>query len=177
MDIKTQIVSNAERVFDHHGFAATGMDQVIQAAEVSSRTLYKHVGNKTALIVAVLNERSRRFFSQCQVNSVDSLFDALEKWTLTEGARGCLFLRALGETGGDIPDIANAVSAYRKELRKLIERLVTSQTGCPGNDDLVEQILVLFEGAISTSTYCGTKAISTAKTVATFLMFQTDPIR
>jgi len=76
MNIKTQIITNAERVFDQHGFAGTGMDQVIQAAEVSSRTLYKHVGNKTALIVAVLNERSPRFFSQCRVTSVEGLFDA-----------------------------------------------------------------------------------------------------
>lgn len=169
MDIKTQIVANAERVFDQNGFAGTGMDQVIQAAEVSSRTLYKHVGNKTALIVAVLNERSQRFFSQCRVNSVEGLFDALESWTLNEGARGCLFLRAYGETGGNIADIAQAVCAYRTQLRELIENIVTHQVGA-ADDGLVEQILVLFEGATSTSTYLGPSAISTARTIATLLI-------
>lgn len=126
MDIKTQIIANAERVFDHHGFAGTGMDQVTQAAEVSSRTRYKHVGNKTDLIVAVLNERSQRFFSQCCVTSVEGLFDALECWTLTEGARGCLFQRADGETGGNV-DIAQTVSAYRTQLRELIKNVVVHQ--------------------------------------------------
>ena len=56
MDTKTQIVVSAEREFDCNGFAATGMDRLTQAAEVSSRTLYKHVGSKTALIVAVVWE-------------------------------------------------------------------------------------------------------------------------
>lgn len=173
MDIKTQIITNAERVFDQHGFAGTGMDQLIQAAEVSSRTLYKHVGNKTALIVAVLNERSQRFFSQCRVTSVEGLFDALESWTLTEGARGCLFLRAYGETGGNVADIAQAVSLYRTQLRELIENIVTHQIGA-ADDDLVEQILVLFEGATSTSTYRGPSAISTARAIAAVLMNRTD---
>lgn len=173
MDIKTQIIKNAERVFDQNGFAATGMDQVIQAAEVSSRTLYKHVGNKTALIVAVLNERSQRFFTQCQATSVEGLFDALESWTLTEGARGCLFLRANSETGGNIVDVAQAVSAYRTQLRELIENIVADQIGVT-DDDLVEQVLVLFEGATSTSTYLGTNAISTARTIATLLVDRKD---
>ncbi|WP_223538240.1 TetR/AcrR family transcriptional regulator [Pseudomonas sp. GL-B-16] len=173
MDIRTQIITNAERVFDHHGFAGTGMDQVTQAAEVSSRTLYKHVGNKTALIVAVLNERSQRFFSQCRVTSVEGLFDALECWTLTEGARGCLFLRADGETGGKVADIAQAVSAYRTQLRELIKNVVAHQFGV-ADDSLAEQILVLFEGATSSSTYRGTRAISAARTVAAMLMDRTD---
>jgi len=175
MDIKTQILSSAEYVFDHGGFAATGMDQLVQAAQVSSRTLYKYVGSKTALIVAVLNERARRFFSLCQVSSVEEIFEVLEKWTLIEGARGCLFLRAQAETGGDAPDIAAAVAAYRNQLRELIENIVTGQAGCSRDDERVEQILVLFEGAISTSTYCGAHAIATARTVAMLLMSPTKP--
>lgn len=178
MDRKNQIIASAEHAFDHHGFAATGMDQVIQAAAVSSRTLYKHVGSKTALIVAVLNERARRFFSHSQVDNVDELFIALETWTSAEGARGCLFLRAQGETGGLVPEIAEAVTAYRRRLHALIERLVVSQTGCRCDDDLVEQVLVLFEGAIATSTYRGACTIGTArKMAATLLNREQSPTR
>ena len=48
------IVASAEAVFDRHGFAASGVDRVTAAAGVSTRTLYKHLGNKTGLIVAAV---------------------------------------------------------------------------------------------------------------------------
>lgn len=170
MDTRTQIVLSAEREFDCNGFAATGMDRLTQAAEVSSRTLYKHVGSKTALIVAVLDERCRRFSGQFEVHSVDALFDALEAWIRTEGARGCLFLRAQGETGCDAPEIADAVSAYRRKLRDLIGRIVASDLGRDDCDMLVEQILVLFEGATAVASYHGTEAISAARAAAALLV-------
>lgn len=170
MDMKAQIVSSAERAFDRHGFTATGMDRLTEAAEVSSRTLYKHIGSKTALIAAVLEERGRRFFGQLDVHSVDALFAALEDWTRTEGARGCLFLRAQGETGGETPEVSDAVAAYRRKLRDLIGRVVANDVGEGGGDVLAEQILVLFEGAISAASYRGADAICAARTAAAVLV-------
>jgi hypothetical protein len=69
---------------------------------------------------------------------------------------------AYSETGGNVADVAQAVSAYRTQLRELIENVVTHQIGA-ADDDLLEQILVLFEVATSTSTYRGPSAISTAR--------------
>lgn len=172
MDTRSHIVSSAERVFDRYGFAATGMDQLTRAADVSSRTLYKHVGSKADLITAVLEERCRRFFSRFDVHSVDALFNALEKWTRAEGARGCLFLRALGETGGETPVISNAVAAYRANLRQLVRRAVDNDVGSKGNDLLVQQILVLLEGATSVASYHGIGAISAARAAAAVLLKQ-----
>ncbi|WP_280564575.1 helix-turn-helix domain-containing protein, partial [Chromohalobacter sp. 48-RD10] len=87
------MLETAEQLFDRHGFTATGMDRLTQGAGISSRTLYKHVGNKNGLIAAVLNERDRRFHRQVETDSVDALFGALEVWLAQEAARGCLFLR------------------------------------------------------------------------------------
>ncbi len=170
MDTRAQIISSAERAFDRHGFAATGMDRLTEAAGVSSRTLYKHVGSKNALITAVLEERGRRFFSQFDVHSVDELFGALESWTRIRGARGCLFLRALGETGGEISEVSDAVAAYRRKLRDLIDRVVANDIDRDGSDVLAEQVLVLFEGAISATSYRGVDAIRAARTAAAILV-------
>jgi len=170
MDTKAQIISSAERAFDHHGFAATGMDRLTEAAEVSSRTLYKHVGSKTALITAVLEERGRRFFRQFDVHSVDALFAVLESWTRIEGARGCLFLRALGETGGEIAEVSDAVAVYRRKIRDLIDRVVATDIDQGGSDVLAGQILVIFEGAISAASYRGVDAIRAARAAAAILV-------
>jgi AcrR family transcriptional regulator len=172
MDTRARIVSSAERAFDRHGFTATGMDRLTEAAEVSTRTLYKHVGSKTALITAVLDERSRRCLSAFDVQSVDALFTALEQWTRTEGARGCLFLRAQGDAGADAPEVSDAVAAYRRQLRALIRRVVVNDIGQAGSDVLAEQVLVLFEGATSAASYRGARAISAARAAAAALVQQ-----
>lgn len=170
MDLKTKIVSTAEHLFDRHGFTATGMDRLTQAAGMSSRTLYKHIGNKSALMAAVLTERDRRFFHRLNVRSVDALFAALEDWVRIEGARGCLFLRAQGETGGETPEIAVAVAAYREKLRKRIADIVTVEVYGDGDEELTEQILVLFEGATSAASYRGPEAVTAARIAAGILV-------
>ncbi|WP_108663073.1 TetR/AcrR family transcriptional regulator [Acuticoccus kandeliae] len=169
MDIRTKLIAAAERVFDRHGFTATGMDRLTEAAGLSSRTLYKHAGSKTALIAAVLTERDRRFMQRLEVESVDALFAALEDWIAAEGARGCLFLRAAGETGGDTPEIAERVAAHKEAFRARIAAIVARETG---REDaaLAEQILVLFEGATAAASYRGAAAVKAARTAAAVLV-------
>lgn len=50
MDTHSRLLAAAEQLFDRHGFTPTGMDRLAQAADMSSRTLYKHAGSKNALI-------------------------------------------------------------------------------------------------------------------------------
>jgi AcrR family transcriptional regulator len=161
-DTRARIVTDAEHLFDRHGFAATGMDAVASAAHVSSRTLYKHVGGKGALIAAVLESRRARFVAAVALaDSIDAMFDALTAWGESEGARGCLFLRAAGEGLADDPPVAASISTYRDGLRDSIRALVP-----PGADDLAEQLLVLFEGATAAMSYRGTAAIEAARAAA-----------
>lgn len=172
MEIDERILCTAEDAFQRHGFAATGMDRLSSAAEVSSRTLYKHVGSKDALIVAVLNQRCGRFLARLDVRSVDDLFQALEDWTNTEGARGCFFLRAESEMGREMPGVVQAVASYRKDLYALVGKVVADDVGQAGQEDLVDKILVLFEGATSAASYRGANAVGAARSVAALLMRQ-----
>nr|WP_290693478.1 TetR/AcrR family transcriptional regulator [Halomonas sp. UBA3074] len=171
MDTKTKLISSAERLFDRHGFTATGMDKLTQAAGMSSRTLYKHAGSKTALITDVLAERHRRFQHSIEVDSVAALFDALEAWVRVEGCRGCLFLRAQGETGGDTPEIADAVRTHKAALYAKIQEIVSLETGGL-HPEKAEQVLVLYEGATATAVYRGVDAIVAARAAASALIQQ-----
>lgn len=169
MDIKERIVDAAEKLFDTNGFTATGMDQLTNAADVSSRTLYKHVGSKAGLLSAVLGERDRRFQNHIDVQSIDALFDALADWMRVEGARGCLFLRALGETGAREPQIEEAVRAQKHVLEQRIRDIVSAELGV-ADDELASQVLVLFEGATATAAYRGPEAAVIARDAARSLM-------
>jgi AcrR family transcriptional regulator len=176
MDTKTQLISTAEQLFNRHGFTATGMDRLTQGAGMSSRTLYKHVGSKTALIAAVLTERDKRFFAQIQAaSSVDAIFKALENWMKTEDNLGCLFLRAYAETGGDTPEIADAVSAHKAAFWRKIREVVSAEIGGRSDPVLAEQILVLFEGATAAAIYRGAKSVKAARLAAIALVERARP--
>jgi len=166
---KSSIVSSAEHVFDSGGFGSS-VDVLAQAAGVSTRTLYKHVGSKSRLVTAVLNERSERFFASFDVRTVRDLFDRLADWTTVEGARGCLFLRANGENGSSSPDCDAAVTLYRHRLHNLVDRIVTAEAGPIATTTLVEQVLILFEGATSAASYRGAQAITAARAAAETLI-------
>lgn len=176
---KEAIVAAAERVFDTHGFAASGVDRVTEAAGVSSRTLYKHLGSKSGMTVAVLEARASRFFTHLAVNdtqgqpSVARLFGSLESWILAEGARGCLFLRAQRETGGADPAVNAAVARYRERLRELVGSLVEAEVG-RADETVALQILILFEGATTAASYTGAAAVRAAQDAATALLARPD---
>ncbi len=170
MDTRTKLLKAAESLFERHGFTATGMDRLTRGAGMSSRTLYKHAGSKTALIASVLTERDRRFLEQMDVDSLEGLFDALADWIRTEGARGCLFLRAHGETGGDQAAITAALRAHKQALFERIQAIVAAETG--GNNDpaLAEQVMILHEGATAAAVYRGADAVARARDAAIALV-------
>lgn len=169
MDLMTKLIAAAERLFDRHGYMATGMDRLIQAAGMSSRTLYKHAGSKDQLMARVLTERDRRFMRRIEVQTVDALFAALEDWVRVEGTRGCLFLRARAETGGDSPEIAAAVAAHKNAFRSRVHDVVAAELGRE-DAKLAEQVLVLFEGATHAAVYRGAEAVSAARSAAAILV-------
>lgn len=172
---RSDIIASCERVFDHNGFAASGMDTLTAAANVSSRTLYKHLGSKSGLAAAVLHARMERFFDTCAAATFDELLSGLERWIETEGARGCLFLRAQGETGtADEAPTANAevptvVAEYRRRLRALISHLTDNDLG---HEDaaLTDELLIVFEGATSAASYLGPRAVTAARSAGSALL-------
>lgn len=173
-ETRAAILRSSERAFDQYGFAATGVDRLTEAAGVSTRTFYKHVGSKNALAAAVLEERAARFFAaftteDSGVDTVDALFAALSAWTEAEGARGCLFLRAQSDLGGTAPEVGVVVVGYRDRLRELVRRVVAIDLG---HDDeaLADQILVLVEGATSAASYLGGPALAAARRAARVLV-------
>jgi len=152
MDINAQLIATAERLFDHDGFNATGMGRLVSESGLSSRTVYKHVVSKNRLMAQVLTQRQSRFFAQTEFASIDALFGSLRHWVEREGARGCLFFRTRAETGGAIPEIEAAVAEYHARLRAGVAELVARETG-HHEEELTDQILSLFEGAITVASY------------------------
>lgn len=174
MDQTQKLTAAADHLFDRHGYMATGMDKLTEAAGMSSRTLYKHAGSKAQLMARVLTERDQRFMARIEVQSVEALFAALEDWVRVEGNRGCLFLRTRAETGGDIPEISEAVTAHKVAFTQRIGQIVAMDLGRE-DQALSDQILILFEGATHAAVYRGTEAVSAARVAAATLVESAKP--
>ena len=112
---------------------------------------------------------------QGYVDSVDAIFAALEDWVRAEGARGCLFLRTLGETGGETAAILEAVMAHKAAVRARIAEIVATDVGDDGNAPLADQIVILFEGATAAAAYRGTDAVAAARAAAEILVARARP--
>lgn len=175
MSIDSKLISTAEDLFDRHGFSATGMDRLAQASGMSSRTLYKHAGSKNELIAAVLMTRGQRFLQRLEVDSVEALFDALAGWMSEEGVRGCLFLRAQGELGSAVSEVTEALLAYKARFAETVAQILTRQLGANANAELVEQIVILIEGATATASYRGLDAVASARKAASLLVERARP--
>lgn len=114
-EIRDHLLETALRLFNQHGYHATGIDLIIAEAGVAKTTLYRHFETKEDLILAALERRDeqerdamRAFVEKRASGPVERLlatFDFLESWFRDELFHGCMFMSAAGEH----KDIANPV--------------------------------------------------------------------
>ena len=59
---KERIVKSARKLFFKHGYDAVSTDMIAKDARVSKSTLYSHVGDKKAILLAMVEKENERFF-------------------------------------------------------------------------------------------------------------------
>ncbi|MFJ5848950.1 TetR/AcrR family transcriptional regulator [Streptomyces sp. NPDC092903] len=156
---RSRLLDAADRLFYAHGINATGVDAVIEAANVARMTFYRHFGGKDALVAAYLQARDARWratVEECVTAAGDdpgarllAVFEALRTWHADPRFRGCSFANAAAElTAPDHPARA-VVTAHKQALRARITELAGA-TGHPAPCRLTDQLLLLIEGATTT---------------------------
>lgn len=175
-----QIASAAEAVLYREGFHATSVDRLIAAAGVTPRTLYRHFRSKDDLVRFVLERREARYLARLEVDVArhvaahgDPLlacFDALGDWLTSEGDRGCMFLKALGEYGASAPAIAAIAVSHKRHVLEDLRRRVEAAGLDPG-DGLPERLMLLMDGSTALAPVLGPQAAADhARTAATDLL-------
>jgi AcrR family transcriptional regulator len=153
--IELRILDTAETLFYATGIQSVGVDAVCAHAGVSKRTLYKHFPSKEALVAAYLMRLAeRRTLPDGRGDPMAALlgmYDTLERWFARSDFRGCPFVNAVAEVGGDPLHPAVPVAAGAKDTRREWIRLRLVALGARDAGGLAEQLLLLFEGAIATS--------------------------
>lgn len=152
--MRDRILGAIGDLFYRGGTYLVGVDQIVRHLKITRATLYRHFDGKEALIVAYLQRRHHLVSSEIEERidglegeaAVLTIFDSLVRKTANEAFRGCAFLIAAIENPGSIAiqDVSRTHKAY---LHDLFSNLVKGW----GDEGIVEQLLVLYEGALAAS--------------------------
>ncbi len=177
---KQHLINTAFKLFNEHGYHATGIDWILKESGVSKATLYKHFSSKEALILAVLQQRHEQLLESmaehlAQAQTTDetpilALFDALDTWFHSETFFGCNFIKASAEYA----QVDNAIHDYSAEhkdsMRHLFLPYISSESEAL-KTKFSEQLMLLVEGAIVAAHVHNNKnSAQTAKAMATILL-------
>lgn len=155
---RTQLINTANSLFYKDGFHATGIDRILDEANIAKMTLYNHFASKDDLISKALASKSEKVLAWLAENldnhavserdKLFTIFDIYENWFKSEDFFGCMFAKAAAEFPNPNHPVHKEAS---KHLAKLFEMLLSIATKAKVNNPntVAEQIVLLLEGASS----------------------------
>ena len=153
---RRQIIKAAYNLFKANGFYATSMDEVLEKAKVSKRTLYKHFPSKNDLVVEALRyykedyeKGLRKPFRERKVKTahckLKALFEHSLIWFRDKMFHGCLAIHAIGEFSDKDKAIMQACLDFKEWQHNMIEDLV-HEAGFEDPEHLACELFVIMEG-------------------------------
>src|ERR1700760_2566618 len=148
--MKDRILETADRLFYLQGIRAIGVDTIAAEIGISKRTLYNHFPSKDALIAAYLERRfvTPRPSDKPPAEQILGTFDALERRFSAKDFRGCPFVNAVAELGGEHQSVRKIAIEF-KESRRVWFRDLLVQLSVKDAEGLATQLAVLVDGCIA----------------------------
>lgn len=151
--MKERILVAADRLFYGQGIHAVGVDAVAAEAGISKRTLYNHFPSKDELVAAYLARRGQSVSAPegPPLAQILGVFDELARWFGSKRFRGCPFVNAVAELGGERqhPAVPLAMALKERRLQQFETQLRALKV--PDAPALAQQLVILFEGAVAVS--------------------------
>lgn len=130
-----KILDTAGRLFFKQGYNITGINQVIEEADIAKASLYKHFGSKTDLLVAYLQRFHEDWFDKLEADvskvadpkeKLLALFDYHRERQIKGGYGGCRFIKANDEAGMSDERVLAEIQKAKYHLRDFITLLVAN---------------------------------------------------
>lgn len=146
---RERILETAYALFLGQGYNSTGINQIIEEADVAKASFYQHFKSKEDLCVGVLEKRHDYIEAQLKVlcaqkrsvkMKVLASFDLIAMLNEKEDFRGCAFLNILSEIPADTTKVRAVIHAHKSNVRQSFKDLLQQP-------DLADHIYLLYEGA------------------------------
>lgn len=162
--VRERIIRVASDLFYKQGYNSTGINQIIAEADIAIGSLYNHFSSKNDLLQAYLIKEELGWFEGFE-NSTSkiseprekllALIDYRKKLQQTSKFAGCHFIKIVSEIGEGNPSVSSFAKQHKEKQKDLIKALVTeygAQGQLTDTDLIAENIFLLIEGAVVTST-------------------------
>ncbi|WP_080778451.1 TetR/AcrR family transcriptional regulator [Chryseobacterium phocaeense] len=172
-----KILDTADRLFYSQGYSNTGINQIIDEADIAKGSLYKHFETKTDLLVAYVQRTHELWFTRLEA-AINEIADPKEKLlalfdhhTRRQEVRqfgGCPFIKANDEAGTDDPRFLAEIQAQKIHSKEFIKILVenSGHKKFLSDEELAETIYIMLEGSIVTaSVFKNAEEIQAAKKI------------
>lgn len=175
--VKERLLDAADRLFYQEGTRAVGIDRVLAEAGAAKASLYSHFGCKDELIAAYVERRNdeSRGTIDAYVNAYPEseralrCFDFVVEWAEKPDFRGCAVQHVVGE----ISDPAHPARVMAATQREWLMDRFTEWAKAAGASDPRRTggaLLVLFDGAIASSSQDGPERARDARWLAERLL-------
>lgn len=155
---RDRILTAAHDYFHNVGIRATGVDTLIEAADVAKATFYRHFPSKDDLVVAWLRDSRPRWFDRVRAKAEDSavrpdeviplIFDSVAEWIEEDGFRGCAFLNAAVVITDAMHPARPIIRDYLDEIESYL-REALERAGRRDAAQRAQELSVLLAGGIA----------------------------
>ena len=175
--IRQDIIDTAARLFYRQGYCNTGINQIIEEADIAKTSLYQYFQSKEELLIVYLEEAGRRTFAAINhaIGQADTpeqkvlaVFDHLEQSATGKAYYGCSFLNLVYEIPEDAETVREKIRIQKDAVRKLFADILRPAS----REGLADEMYLLFEGAlIANKVYNEAWPITTARNIAKKLLY------
>ncbi|GGA88978.1 TetR/AcrR family transcriptional regulator [Puia dinghuensis] len=156
--VKDRILDTASRLFYDQGYHVTGINQIIEEADIARASLYNHFPSKTDLLLAYLDRTHQEWFVELDEflapipmarEKLLALFDYRLQRQRRYGYKGCPFNKITAETSDD-EQVLQRVKVHKEQIRDTIRQLVlqAEHRRLMDDDRLTDTLFLLQEGGI-----------------------------
>ena len=163
---RTRILDAAEKLVEQNGFAATSVDQVLEAAATSKGAFFHHFTSKRALAQALVERYVDADLGllRAGLDAVAEVADPVERvlafvrhyerWadTLVSADSACLYIAVLTERDlldeGTSAAVGRAITTWREEFAALLRPALRARglSRRVSADELADHLFATFEG-------------------------------
>ncbi|NEB79770.1 TetR/AcrR family transcriptional regulator [Streptomyces sp. SID14478] len=156
-EARARLLGTAVRIFYTEGIHSVGIDRIIEEAQVTRATLYRHFSGKEDLVLAYLDQADQGIRAQVSAaresgrsasDKVRAVGRSIADGITSDGFRGCAFLNAAAEYPDPAHPIHRAVLAHRQWFLDTVTELL-AQIGDTPAGPAGRHFVMLRDGAMA----------------------------
>ncbi|MBE7491391.1 MAG: TetR/AcrR family transcriptional regulator [Planctomycetes bacterium] len=181
-NVRERLIETATRLFYEHGYRATGINEIIDAAEIAKASFYHHFKTKEDLLVTCLQKRHDQMMAELRqfialgdtpAQRIRRVFFWLAESCQCHGTSlGCAFQNMTSEFREAGSKVRELVKWHKDSLRELLHELIAARYLGQGKTEeelgnYAAELYLLVEGALAAlPVQCCTWPIETARKIA-----------